>query len=165
MFVWMTIHFLVNGFSSCTFLYEWLSISFEWVFVMHISVQITTISFWMDFRHSHLCTNDYHFFLNGLSSCTFLYKWLPFIFEWIVVMHISVRMTTISFWMDCRHAHFCMNDYHFVVYGFLSCIFCAMTFYILCIWIFVIHISVRMPLHILLVFHVCNALQRVNIMV
>ena len=139
--------FLFNGFSSCTCLYEWLSISFEWIVVMHIYIRMTTISFWMDSCHVHYCMNDYHLFLKGFSSFTFLYKWLPFLFEWIVVMHISVRMTTISFWMDSRHIHFCTNDYHFVLYGFSSCILCAMTF------------------HILLVFHdVCNALQRVNSM-
>ena len=108
MFVRMTIHFLLYGFSPCTFLYEWLSISFKWVFVMHISVRITI-----------------HFFLKGLSSWTFLYEWLSINFEWVFVMHISVRMTTISFGMDCRHAHFCTNYYHFVVYGFSSCTFCA----------------------------------------
>ena len=88
--------FFLYGFSSCTFLYEWLPFLFEWVFVMHISVRMTTISFWMDFRHAHFCKNDYHFFLNGFSSCTFLYEWLTFLFEWIVVMHISVKITTIS---------------------------------------------------------------------
>ena len=138
--------FLLNGFSSCMFLYELLSLSFEWFFVMcisvrmttplfsmgflhvHVSARMTTIYFWTDCHHEHFCTNDYHFFLNGLSSYTFLYEWLPFLFEWIFVMHIFVRMTTISFWMDFRHAHFCTNDYHFVVYGFLSCTFCANDF-------------------------------------
>ena len=124
----MTIPLLLYGFSSCTCLYEWLSISFEWVFVMYIFVRMTTISFWMDCRHAHFCTNDYHFFLNGMSLFTYLYEWLPFLFEWIVVIYISVRMTNISFWMDCRHAHFCTNDYHFVVYGFLSSTFCANEF-------------------------------------
>ena len=46
------------GFSSCTCLYEWLS-----------------ILLCMGFRHAHFCTNDYAFLLNGVSSCTFLYKW------------------------------------------------------------------------------------------
>ena len=127
-FVRMTIHFLVYGFLSCTFLYEWLSISFEWFFVMHISVRMTAISFWMGFCYAHFCTNDYHLFLNGFSSCTFLYEWLPFLFEWVFLMHISVRMTIIYFWMVFRHTHFCMNDYHFFVYWFLSCTF-------LCKWL------------------------------
>ena len=132
-------HFFLNGLSSFTFLYEWLPFLFDWIVVMHISVWMTTISFWMDSRHLHLCMNEYLFFLIGLSSFTFLYEWLPFLFDWIVVMHFSVLMTTISFWMDFRHAHFCTNDFHFVLYGFSSCIFCAKTFHILCIWIFVMH--------------------------
>ena len=140
MFVRMTIHFfwigfryvhvctndypfLLNGFSSCTFLYGWLSISFELVFVMYMFVQMTTIYFWMDCRHLHFCTIDYHIVLNGLSSFTFLYEWLPFLFEWIFVICISVRMTTISFWMDCCHAHFCTNDCYFFLIRFSSCTF------------------------------------------
>ena len=141
-------------------------------------VRMTTISFWMDCRHLHFCTNDYHFFskdfrhlhfctddyfsfwmdcrhvhfcrddylliLNGFSSCTFLYEWLPFLFECIVVIYISVRMTTISCWIDFCHVHFCTSDYHFVVYGFSSCTFCANDFPYSCIWIYVMHISVRM---------------------
>ena len=103
-------HFLFNGLSSFTFLYEWLPFLFEWIFVMHISLRITTIYFWMECRHSHFCTNDYDFFLNGLSSFIFLYEWLPFLFECNVVIYISVWMTTISLWMDFRHAHFCTND-------------------------------------------------------
>ena len=103
--VQMTIHSFLNGFSSCTRLYEWLPFLCVLVFIMHISVRMTIHFFWIGFRHGHVCTNDYHFFLNGLSSFTFLYEWLQFLFEWIVVIYISVRMTTISFWMDCRHLH------------------------------------------------------------
>ena len=33
-------------------------------------------------------TNDYPFLLNGFSSSTCLYEWLPFIFEWIVVIEL-----------------------------------------------------------------------------
>ena len=75
------------GYSSCTFLYEWLSIFisvfvihisvrmtiqiiFEWVFVMHIHVLMTTIYFWIGFCHAHFCTNGHHFFLYGFSSDT-----------------------------------------------------------------------------------------------
>ena len=176
-------HFFLTGLSSYTFLYEWLPSVFEWIFVMHISLRMTTFSFWidclranfftneysflfewlvvihisvrmttisflMDCRHTHFCTNDYHFFFTQLSSCTFLYGWLPSLFELIFVMHISVQMTTISLYMDCRHAYSVQ-----------------MTFHILCIWIFVMDISVRMTFHILLVFHVFNALQGVNSMV
>ena len=124
---------LLYRFSSCTSLYEWLS-----------------ISFCMGFRHAHFCTNDYPFLLNEFSSCTFLYEWLPFLFEWVFVMHISVRMTTISFWMGFRHTHFCTNDYHSIsLYrGFRHAYFCANDF----------------P-YSFGVFHVCNALQQVNIMV
>ena len=63
-------------------------------------------------------------------------------------MHISERMTTISLYMGFCHAHSVQ-----------------MTFHILCIWIFVMHISVQMTFLILLVFRVCNALQHVNSMV
>ena len=45
-FLRTTMHSLVYGFSSCTFLYEWLS-----------------ISLCVGFRHAHFCTNEYHFFL------------------------------------------------------------------------------------------------------
>ena len=103
---------------------------------------MTTISFSVDCCHAHFCTDDYHLFLNVFSSCTFLYEWLPFLIEWIVVIYIyvrmitflfklfvviyiSVRMITIPVWMDCRHFHFCTNEYHFFVYGFSSCTFCA----------------------------------------
>ena len=89
------VHFCTNdypysyGFLSCTSLYGWLS-----------------VSLCMGFHHAHFCTNDYpfllngfssmhisvwmtiHFFFNAFSSCTFLYKWLPFIFECVFVMHI-----------------------------------------------------------------------------
>ena len=133
--------FLLNWFSSCTCLYEWLPFLFEWIVVIYISVRMTTISFCMDSLHLHFCTNDYYFFLNGLLSCTFLYELLPFLFEWIVLMHVSVRMTTISLYMGFRHAHSVQ-----------------MTFNILWIWIFVMHISVRMTFHILLVFSMCAML-------
>ena len=119
-------HLILNGFSSCTFLYVWLPFLFDLIFVMHI-------------RCKWLST----FFLNGLLSCTFLCEWLPFLFEWIVVMHVSVRM--ISFLMDCCHARFCANDCHFVVYGFSSCTF-------LCEWLSIYYWF----------FHMCNALQRGN---
>ena len=100
--------FLLNGFSSCTCLYEWLSISFEWVFVMSMFVRMTI-----------------HFLVNGFPSCTCLYGWLSISFEWVFVMYISVRMITFSFWMDFRHVHFCTDDYllslnEFSSYPFLS---------------------------------------------
>ena len=128
-------HFFLKGFSSFTFLYEWPPFLFEWIVVIYISVQMATISFWMDCRHLNFCTNDYHFFLNRLSSFTFLYGWLPCHFEWIFVIYISVRTTTIPLYMDFCHAHSVQ-----------------MTFHILCTWIFVMHISMRMTFHNLLVF-------------
>ena len=120
-------------------MYGWLHSHFEWIFVMYISVRMTTISFWMNFRHIHFCTNDCHFFLSGLLSCTFLYEWLPTFFEWILVIYISVRMTTISFLVDCCHAHFCTDDYHLFLNWFSSCIFLCNDFPSLCNGIFVMH--------------------------
>ena len=132
--------FLSNGFSSSTCLYEWLSISFEWFFVMYMFVQMTTISFWMDCRHLDFCTNDYHFFLNGLSSFTFLYGGPFSHFEWIFVMYISVRMTTISLYMGFR-----ANNFPYSLYmGFRHTHSVQMTFHILCIWIFVMHILCKL---------------------
>ena len=125
-FVRMTIHILI-GFCRvhvCTNYYPFPCV---WVFVMHISVRMTTISFCMGFRYAHLCKNDYHLFLNGFSSCTFLYKWLPFLFEWVFVMHISVRRNTIFF----------LN-------GFSSCTFLFEWLPFLFEWVFVMYISVRM---------------------
>ena len=180
---------ILNAISSCTLLYGWLPSHFEWILVIYISVRMTTFSFWVDFRPVHFCTNDYHFFLSGLSSFTFLYGWLPSHFEWIVVIYISVRMTTISFWMDFRHVHFCTNDYHLILNGLLSCTFLYKWLPFLLEWIVVMHVSVRMTtiyfrmdfrharsvqmtLHTLYMdfrhahfywfFHVCSALQRVN---
>ena len=83
-----------------------------WNHEWHAIVRMTTISFWIGFRHAHSVQMTFHILLNGLSSCTllykwlpsllngllsytFLYEWLPFLFQWIVVMHVSVRMTTI----------------------------------------------------------------------
>ena len=95
--------FPLNGFSSFTCLYEWLS-----------------NSLCIGFHDAHFSTNDYPILLNGFSSCTCLYEWLSNSFEWVFVMNISVRMTTISFWMDCRHLHFCTNDNHFFLNGLSS---------------------------------------------
>ena len=118
-------HFFLSGLPSFTFLYGWLRSHFGWIVVAHISVRMTTISFRMDCRHLHFCTDDYHLILNGLLSCTFLYEWLPFLLEWIVVMHVSVRMTTISLNVDFRHSLSVQMIFHILVYGFSSCIFCA----------------------------------------
>ena len=122
----MTTFSFWNGFSSYTFLHERLPFLFEWIVVIYISVRMTTFSFWIDLLHVHFCTDDYLLILNGFLSCIFLNGWLPSHFELISVMYISVRMTTISFWMDCCHARFCANDYHFFLER-----------------IFVMHVSVR----------------------
>ena len=90
--VGMTVHFFLNGFSSCTFLYEWLS-----------------ISFWMGFRHAHLCTNDY-----------------PFLCGCVYGIDISVRMT-IHIHIGFCHAHFCTNDYPYSFVFFVMHIFVRMT--------------------------------------
>ena len=58
---------------SCTTLYEELCIYFL-VFVMHISIRMT-FHIITDFRHAHLCTNEYLYSF-GFSPCTSLYKWL-----------------------------------------------------------------------------------------
>ena len=96
MFVRMTIYIILMVFRHVHLSTNDYPFPCGCVFVMHISVRMTIHFFWMGFRQVHVCTNDYHLFLNGLLSCTFLYEWLPFLFEWIVVIYISVRMTTIS---------------------------------------------------------------------
>ena len=108
---------ILRGFSSCTFLYGWLPSHFEWIFVIYISVRMTTISFWMDCRHVHFCTNDYHFFL-----------------ERIVVMHVSVRKTTISFRMDFRHARFVQMTLHTLYLDFRHALSVRMTFHIILVF-------------------------------
>ena len=135
----MTFHF---WFSSCTSLYEWLSILL-WVFVMHISVRMT-IHILIGFCHAHLCTNDYPFIIEfchvhlctndfpysyKFLSCTCLYEWLS-IFFWVFVMHISVQMT-IRTLLDFCHSHICTNDS-----PFFKCLF-------------VFHIFLRMIIHFL----------------
>ena len=119
MFVQMTIHFFLMGFRHVQFVLMTIH-NFEWNVVIYISVRMTTFSFWMDFLHVHFCTDDYLPILNGFLSWTFLYGWLPSPFEWISVMYISARITTISFWVDCRHLHFCTDDYNLILKGLLS---------------------------------------------
>ena len=105
MFVRMTIHIIVYGFSS-----------------MHISVQMTIHFFLMGFRHVHVSTNDYPYSY-GFSSRTCCTNDYPYYCVWLFVMNISVRMTIHLFWMRFCHVHVCTNDYHFLVYGFASCTF------------------------------------------
>ena len=105
------------------FLYEWLLFLFEWLSVMHISVRMTTIYFWFDFRHAHFCTNEYHFFFIGLSSCAFLFERTPFLFILVFVMHILCQWLSIVFVYEFRQAHFGANDFP---YSFrFSCVQCS----------------------------------------
>ena len=93
----MTIDFIVNGFSSCTFLYEWQSI-FISVFAMHISVRMTFNIIFEDVFVMHICVRmTIHFLVHGFSSFKFLYEWLS-IFFWVL-----------------RHVHLCTNDYLFQI--------------------------------------------------
>ena len=124
----------------------WMSLLtyvFVWVFVMSMFVRMT-IHIRMGFHHVHICTDDYPFLLNSFPSCKFLYGWLPYHFEWIFVIYISVRMTTISFWMDCRHLHFCTNDSHLFLLRLSSFTFLYELLPFLFIWFSSMHISVRM---------------------
>ena len=90
------------GFSSCTSLFEWLSIFF-WVFVMHISVRMN-IHIIKGFCHAHLCTNDYpYYFCNGFRHA-----------------HLCTNDYPYSYCMGFRHGHLCMNDYPYSS-GFSSC--------------------------------------------
>ena len=147
-YVLMTI-LIIFRLSWCTSLYEWLSILL-WVFVMYIFVQ-RTIHNLLYFRHAHLCTNKYSYFfsflsctslyeqisilfLYGFSSYTSLYKWL-YIFLWVFVIHIFVRM----------------NIHIFLVSVFIMHIFVRMTIHIITVLDFVMHIFVRMTINIILV--------------
>ena len=91
----------------------------EWVFVMHISVQMTIHFFWNGF---YFCTNDYPFLFElhdalpifgsacpvelGFRHAHFCPNDYSFLLEWVFVMHISVQMTI-----------------HFFFNGFSSCTF------------------------------------------
>ena len=100
----------------------WMSV-LVYVFVVHKFVRMT-FNIISGFRHAHLFTNEYPDCF-WFSSCTFLYKWLSysfgfswckylyewlFILVWVFVMHIFVRMT-IHIILDFHHSHFCTNDY------------------------------------------------------
>ena len=103
---------------------------------MYISVRMSTHFFWMCFRYSHVCTNDY-----------------PIPFVCIVLIYISVRMNTISFWMDWRHLHYCTNDYHLSFIWLSSFAFLYQWLPFLFERIFVMHVSVRMtPISFSLIF-------------
>ena len=144
----MTFHILFEWIVVVYISVQITTISFEWIVVINIFVRMTTISFRIDCCDARFCANDYHFFLNGFSSCTFLCEWLPSLFEWIFVMHLSVQMTTNSFiWVFVMHIMYKWLSIFFV-FGFSSCTF-LWEWHSIFFWFF----------------HVCNALQRVNSMV
>ena len=135
-------------FSSCTSLYEWLSILL-YVFVMHISVRMTihnildsvihisvrtTIHIIIGFRTAHLFTKDYAYSYWFLSC-----EWL-WIFLLVFVMHILLRRT-IHISIRFRHAHLYTNDYPYPS-GFSSCtsLFEWLSIFLL---VFVMHIFVH----------------------
>ena len=74
-------------------------------------------------------------------------------------MQISERMTT-HILLDFCHAHFYTNDYSYYFWmGFVMHIFVRMTIHIILVWVFVMHISVQMTTHILMGFrhaHLCT---------
>ena len=93
-------------------------------------------------------------------SCTILYEWLSILYY--MFCHAQLWMT-IHIILGFRHAHLCTNDcpYHYRFSSFTSLyewlslflwvfvmhISLRMTIHILFIWFFVMHISVRMTIH------------------
>ena len=132
--VQMTIHLLLYGFSSCTFLYEWLS-----------------ISLCMFFFHAHFCTNDYPFISVWVFVMhIFVLMTIHILFEWVFVMHISVQMTIhiIIVWvLSCTSLFEWISIFLWV---FVMNIFARITIHIILVWVFVMHIFVRMTIHIIL---------------
>ena len=142
---------------------------------MHIYVQMNTISLCMGLRHAHFCTDDFHIllgfssctslyewlsilFLYGFSSCTYLYEWLS-IFLWVFVMHIFVRMTIhflVYGFSSCTFLYEWLSI--LFLYGVSSCTFCTNDYQFLVVWVFVMQISVRMTFHIFLGFSMCAML-------
>ena len=130
----MTIHILFVFYSFCTFLYEWLS-----------------ISFCKDFRHAHFCTNDYplpcvfffymhisiwmtiHILFVLVSSCTFAYIF-------IYVLMVSSSCTFLYEWPSTFFGIWCSSCTF--LYEWLSNIFLY--------WVFVMFISVWMTFQILM---------------
>ena len=94
---------------SCTTLYDWLWILF-WVFVMHISVRMTIHSI-IDFRHAHLCTNDYPYSF-GIDSVMHIFVWMT-IHTLVSFCHALLCTNDYPYYfcMGFRHAHLCTNDY------------------------------------------------------
>ena len=103
------------------------------------------VSFWVTSPFNEL--NQLGCIFCHVQFCTFnvhIHKYLCMGF----VMHIFVRMT-IRIHMGFRLAHFCTNDYpcSFLM-GFRHAHFCTNDYPFLCVWVFVMHISVRMTIHI-----------------
>ena len=132
---WVKLHHFTSWIDwvVCFVMYNfvlWMSVLtyvFVWVFVMYIFVRMT-IHILMDFRHVHVCTNDYPYYsCIGFCHVHVCMNDYSFPCVWVFVMHIYVRMTI-----------------HFLVNGFLSCTCLYEWIPFLFEWIFVMHISVRM---------------------
>ena len=100
---------------------------------------------------------------------------LVYVFVWVFVMHMCANDYPYYSCIGFRHAHFCMNDspysyefssctslyewlFIFFFYGFSSCTFLDEWLSIF-LWVFVMHIFVRMTIHILMGFrhaHLCT---------
>ena len=78
-----------------------MSVHISICFVMHNFVRMTMYNI-IDFRHAHLCMNDYPYSFRFLSW-TSLYEWLSRLLG-VFVMHISVRMN-ILFPISNEHRH------------------------------------------------------------
>ena len=111
-----------------------LLVELTWLYVLSCTICTfnvhINICFCMGFRHAHLCTNDYPYSY-GFLSCTFLYERLCIIFlNGFSSCTFLYKWLSIFLCMGVRHAHFCTNDYPFH-----------------CVWVFVMHVSVRMTIH------------------
>ena len=108
---------------------------------MHISVQMTI-----------------HFFVYGFTSCTFLYECWDSCLNIPGCDRFSMRQSYFctddypySFLMGLCHAHFSTNDYPFLcVWVYVMHISLRMTIHILFVWVFFMHISVRISIHFFL---------------
>ena len=78
--------------------------------------------------------------------------------HWDIIFQI--RWSSIRTFQQFRHAHFCTNDYPFsCCMGVRHAHFCTNDYPFLVVWVFVMHISVRMTIHIHMVFrhaHFCT---------
>ena len=157
-----TIHFFRMGFCHVHPFMNDSPFPCVWVFVMHISLRMTTISFEWVFVMYMFLWMTIHLLVYGFSSCTFQYEWLCISFEWVFIMYMFVWMTIhflvygflsctflyewlpFLFEMNFRHTHFCLNYYHFFLNKFSSCTFLYEWLPFRFEWIVVMYISVRM---------------------